>query len=257
MRTSGMAVVFSGVTVIVALAGLFLIDAKVVRSMAIGAIVVVAIAVLAAVTLLPALIAVLGAARERAGQDRRQARGATGAPKPGPGFWERWTATLMKRPLPFAIGATALMLLIASPALSLKLDNAAIAQFPKDFETRVGLRPRGAGGRARARWARSSTWSLGASPAELAQIGATLKRQPDVAEVSQPVSSADGSKTLVHDRAGQGAGERARATRSSIACATTCRCRPARPPCVGGAAAQNQDFAALDQRLAVEGRACS
>ena len=60
MRTSGMAVVFSGVTVIVALSGLFLIDAKVVRSMAIGAIVVVAIAVLAAVTLLPALIAALG-----------------------------------------------------------------------------------------------------------------------------------------------------------------------------------------------------
>ncbi len=60
MRTSGMAVVFSGVTVIVALSGLFLIDAKVVRSMAIGAIVVVAIAVLAAVTLLPALIAMLG-----------------------------------------------------------------------------------------------------------------------------------------------------------------------------------------------------
>ena len=43
-------------TVIVALAGLFLINAKVVHSMAVGAIVVVAIAVLAAVTLLPALI---------------------------------------------------------------------------------------------------------------------------------------------------------------------------------------------------------
>ncbi len=41
MRTSGMAVTFSGVTVIVALAGLFLIDAKVVQSMAVGAIVVV------------------------------------------------------------------------------------------------------------------------------------------------------------------------------------------------------------------------
>ena len=60
MRTSGMAVTFSGVTVVVALAGLFLIDAKVVQSMAVGAIVVVGIAVIAAVTLLPALIAALG-----------------------------------------------------------------------------------------------------------------------------------------------------------------------------------------------------
>ena len=41
MRTSGLAVAFSGVTVIIALAGLFLIDSKIVRSMAIGAIVVV------------------------------------------------------------------------------------------------------------------------------------------------------------------------------------------------------------------------
>ncbi len=46
---------------------------------------------------------------------------------------------LMRHPLPFAIGATALMLLIASPALSLKLGNGAIDQFPKDFETRVGF----------------------------------------------------------------------------------------------------------------------
>ena len=44
---------FSGVTVVISLAGLFLIDSKTMRSMAIGAIVVVAIAVLAAMTLLP------------------------------------------------------------------------------------------------------------------------------------------------------------------------------------------------------------
>ena len=60
MRTSGLAVAFSGVTVIIALAGLFLIDSKTAHSMAIGAIVVVGVAVLAAVTLLPALIDALG-----------------------------------------------------------------------------------------------------------------------------------------------------------------------------------------------------
>src|SRR5688572_6100991 len=122
LRTSGMAVAFSGVTVIVALAGLFLIDAKVVRSMAVGAIVVVAIAVLAAVTLLPALIGGLGRRVIEPGKIIGRLR-RDRAPRPGPGFWERWTAALMKRPLPFALGATALMLLIASPALSLKLDN--------------------------------------------------------------------------------------------------------------------------------------
>ena len=71
LRTSGMAVTFSGVTVVVALAGLFLVPAKVVQSMAVGAIVVVSIAVLAAVSLLPALIGLMGRRVVRAGQDRR------------------------------------------------------------------------------------------------------------------------------------------------------------------------------------------
>ncbi len=138
LRTSGMAVTFSGVTVIVALSGLFLIDAKVVRSMAVGAIVVVAIAVLAAVTLLPALIAALGHRVSEPGKIIGRLKRKR-EPKPGPGFWERWTQMLMKRPLPFALGATALMLLIAAPALSLKEGTAAIAMFPEGFETRVGF----------------------------------------------------------------------------------------------------------------------
>ncbi|HEY6892281.1 MAG TPA: MMPL family transporter [Solirubrobacter sp.] len=241
MRTSGMAVVFSGVTVIVALSGLFLIDAKVVRSMAIGAIVVVAIAVLAAVTLLPALIAVLGRRVSEPGKIVGKLRRKRAA-KTGPGFWERWTSTLMKRPLPFAIGATLLMLLIASPALSLKLDNAAIAQFPKDFETRVGFdlatKVTGPGALGPIQYV-----VTGASPAELAQIGATLKQQRDVAQVSHPLSSEDGRKTLFTIVPAQ-------APESAATYALVDRLRDAPLPAgataaVGGAAAQNQDFSAL------------
>ena len=84
MRTSGMAVTFSGLTVIVALAGLFLIDAKVVQSMAVGAIVVVGIAVIAAITLLPALIAALGHRVARAREDHRAHQAQTQA-QGGPG----------------------------------------------------------------------------------------------------------------------------------------------------------------------------
>ena len=60
MRTSGATVVFSGVTVIVSLAGLFLLDSTAMRSLAIGSITVVAISIIGAVTLLPALIAWAG-----------------------------------------------------------------------------------------------------------------------------------------------------------------------------------------------------
>ena len=68
MRTSGATVVFSGITVIVSLAGLFLINSTVMRSLAIGAIVVVAIAIVGAVTLLPALIALLGDRADKRGK---------------------------------------------------------------------------------------------------------------------------------------------------------------------------------------------
>ena len=75
MRTSGATVVFSGLTVVVSLAGLFLLDSTVMRSMAIGAIVVVVIAILGAITLLPALIALLG----KRADERGRVVSATGA----------------------------------------------------------------------------------------------------------------------------------------------------------------------------------
>ncbi len=60
LATSGVAVIFSGATVVTALAGLYLVHAAAIRSMALGAIVVVTVSVLAAATLLPSIISLLG-----------------------------------------------------------------------------------------------------------------------------------------------------------------------------------------------------
>jgi RND superfamily putative drug exporter len=60
LATSGLAVTFSGIAVIVSLAGLWMVDNQALRSMALGAMTVVAVSILAATTLLPALIALLG-----------------------------------------------------------------------------------------------------------------------------------------------------------------------------------------------------
>jgi uncharacterized membrane protein YdfJ with MMPL/SSD domain len=144
MRTSGMAVTFSGVTVIIALAGLFMIDSKTMRSMAIGAIVVVAFAILGAITLLPALIRTLGHRVAERGKIMNWvgARLAFLKRKPDPNrapFWTRWTNTLMSHPGLFATGATVFMLILAIPALSLKWGTGAVQQLPKDNETRVAI----------------------------------------------------------------------------------------------------------------------
>ena len=174
---------------------------------------------LAAVTLLPALIALLGHRVSEPGKIIGRLRRKR-EPKPGPGFWERWTATLMKRPLPFALGATALMLLIAAPALSLKENTAAIAMFPEDFETRVGFDLAAQAARRRARWARSSVLAdFGrAAVDQRGRRRATPRPSqtlPGVEAVAAPVLSRDGRKALivitpreapesdVHDRAGR------------------------------------------------------
>ena len=60
LATSGLAVTFSGIAVIVSLAGLWMVDNQALRSMALGAMTVVAVSILTATTLLPALIAMLG-----------------------------------------------------------------------------------------------------------------------------------------------------------------------------------------------------
>jgi uncharacterized membrane protein YdfJ with MMPL/SSD domain len=140
LQTSGLAVVFSGTTVVVALLGIFLVDSTLMRSLALGVIVVVAISVLGAVTLLPSLIAVFGrrvyargpirAALDRAGRGRRRERRRRD-------FWTRWTEAVMRRPLLSVVAASAFMLVLAIPALSIDLNDSALGQFPKGDETRV------------------------------------------------------------------------------------------------------------------------
>jgi RND superfamily putative drug exporter len=204
---------------------------------------VVAVAVLAAVTLLPAMIALLGRRASEPGRVVGRLRRRSSGPRSGPGFWERWTAVLMRRPLPFAIGATTLMLLIAAPALSLRLGTGAIPQFPKDFETRVGFdlaaRASGPGalgpvlvvadfGRARV------------DGAALDGFGRTLQGLPGVTAVTPPALSRDGRKALLAVTP-RGAPE------SDATAALVDRIRALDGPgasrlSVGGPTAQNADF---------------
>ena len=141
LATSGLAVSFSGIAVIVSLAGLWMVDNQALRSMALGAMTVVAVSILTAITLLPALIAmlgdrvlpggivakVLGVFRRRRGE--RPDREA---------FWVRWTARVMARPWTAVIAVSAVLLFLASPLLSLETGTEALAQFPKNSDVRVG-----------------------------------------------------------------------------------------------------------------------
>ncbi len=148
LSTSGLAVTFSGLAVIISLAGLWMVHNQALRSMALGAMMVVAVSILTATTLLPALIAMLGdrvlpggIVGRVSGFFRRRfyRRHTSDDLAAGPNrFWESWTARVMARPWTAIVGVSAVLLVLASPLLSIETGTQALTQFPKDSDVRVG-----------------------------------------------------------------------------------------------------------------------
>ena len=148
LATSGVAVTFSGLAVISSLAGLWMVDNQALRSMALGAMVVVAIAILVATTLLSALIRLLGYRVEaggiawralRAGRAvwRKRRRRASTRPDRQT-FWQQWTYAVMRRPVISVLAVSAVLLTLAVPVLGIKTGNGAIKQFDAENDARVG-----------------------------------------------------------------------------------------------------------------------
>jgi putative drug exporter of the RND superfamily len=116
--TAGSAVVFAGATVIIALVGLLVVNIPFLTVMGMAAAGTVAIAVLIAITLIPAVLGFAGAriARLNPIVGRRLAR-----PNPGEKTSTRWATFVTKRPAPVLAVGLVLMLAAAIPALDLRL----------------------------------------------------------------------------------------------------------------------------------------
>ncbi len=117
VRTAGRTIVFSGATVVAALAVLLIFPLYFLRSFAYAGIGVVLIAVAAAVVVLPALLAVLGR-RVNAGRLpwARNREPSTAAP-----FWGRLAGQAMRRPVLIAIPVLAMLVLVALPLRHIQL----------------------------------------------------------------------------------------------------------------------------------------
>jgi RND superfamily putative drug exporter len=128
-RTSGRAIVVSGLTVMIALAGLFLTGYSVFTGVAIGAILVVGVAVVGSVTVLPALLSWLGRWADRGripflGRRRTAARESR--------LWAGLARRVVRHPVAWGSVALIGMLALAAPAAGLRLANPADGGFPKD-----------------------------------------------------------------------------------------------------------------------------
>ena len=168
MATSGLAVVLSGLTVIASLTGIYLIGTPVLQSMATGAILAVAFAVLTSTTLIPAVLATFGRAAARRSALLHWSRRPESTQSR---FWTRWVGAVMRRPWASALAATAVLLVLAAPAFSMVLGNCCSGSSRPRTRSAAGWRPRPRRW-ARGHWARCASWS--ASPA----AGPRTRRTP-------------------------------------------------------------------------------
>ena len=193
--TAGRAVFFSGLAVMFSVGGLFLLDDVLFRSMAIGTISVVLIAVIGSLTFLPATLAILGDNVDRfrvpfLGRDRPE----------GSGVWATMVRRVMRRPVISFVAAGSLLLLMAVPALRLHIGQSDFASFPDSIDSVQGINL------LNEKWPEGSTLTLqvvvtGADqPATQAAIEHLNERALAIDGLNEPIEtvpSADGSVALV------------------------------------------------------------
>ena len=137
VASAGRAVVFSGATVVIGLLALVTFDITALRSMGIAGALVVAISVIAALSLLPALLGILGrrvdalAIGPLAASAERAARGS--------GFWARLAHRVMARPFLFLVPLLAVLVGLGLPFLRVEFGAPDASILPTDVQSRRGF----------------------------------------------------------------------------------------------------------------------
>jgi putative drug exporter of the RND superfamily len=132
VATSGSAIVFAGTTVVIALCSLFLAGIPLVSAMGVAAAVVVVIAMLGAISLLPAILGILGPRIE----SLRVPFLRTPPHDHRPHGWARWARWIAGRAWPAMLVSVAVLLVLALPARDLELGAQDDGELPKDTTAR-------------------------------------------------------------------------------------------------------------------------
>ncbi|MFF4009600.1 MMPL family transporter [Streptomyces sp. NPDC001717] len=135
VATTGRAVVFAGATVCIALLGMLVLRLNFLNGVAIAASVTVVLTVAASVTLLPALLSWIGM-RALSRRERRRLAAEGPLPEQTTGFAVRWSAFVERHPKVLGIVATAVMVVLALPTLSLHLGTSDQGNNPATSTTR-------------------------------------------------------------------------------------------------------------------------
>jgi RND superfamily putative drug exporter len=132
LDTSGRAVLFAGLTVVISLLGIFLMNLDFMRAVAVAAVSAVLMTMLAALTLLPALLGFVGRNIDRFGLPHRAQAEGNGHRS----FWYRWSRMIQAHPWPALIVSVAVLLVLAAPVFALRLGFGDAGNRPESDTTR-------------------------------------------------------------------------------------------------------------------------
>ena len=195
MSTSGSAVVFAGGTVVIAMASLAIIGLGALTSIGLATAIVVLSAVAAAITLLPALLGLLGDRIDRGRVSRRQ-RPTKRAEQTG---WWRFAHRVSGRPWPYLVGAVFVLLGLAAPAFAMQTAWPAAGDAPRDttYRQAYDLLDEGFGPGINGPLVVVVDLTVpGVSASEVPELADDIRSVPRIASVSEPQTSEDGSTVV-------------------------------------------------------------
>jgi RND superfamily putative drug exporter len=182
MNTAGRAILFAGATVVIALLGMFALGVSFLYGVAIAASLGVLLVLAASLTLLPALLMFTGKRVGRVRRRRSRPRESSG------GFWFRWVGLIQRRPAWAALASTALLLVLAAPALGLRLGASDSGNDPPNQTTRrsYDLLAAGFGSGFNGPLQLAVKLPAAGSTSSLTRYTAALRHTPGIASVAAP-----------------------------------------------------------------------
>jgi uncharacterized membrane protein YdfJ with MMPL/SSD domain len=135
--TASRAVLFSGLAFVLAMSGMLLVPDSVLRSLGVGALTVGLVSVVAALTLVPALLGLLGD-KVNAIRVPFVGRVVDSAGREGR-FWSRIARAVMRRPVVSLVASVVVLLAAAAPVLDLRLSGPGIRSYPDDAPSKAGF----------------------------------------------------------------------------------------------------------------------
>jgi len=201
MRTAGVSVLTAGTTVVIGMLGLLVLRQALLNGVAVAAAATVAMTVLGALTLLPALLGFTGTRLGKATilERRRNRRETREGTRDGRSRSERWALFIQKHKVMAALSATAFILLLAAPVLTMKLsfpDESAQARGTMGYASYAAM-ARGFGPGFDAPLIVAAALPSDGAAADMARVQTAVARTPGVAVVTPPVVSRDGQAALL------------------------------------------------------------